>query len=169
MDIFGEDNTIEPVDLTDVRSFCSMSSTDQSEDHLLSILISSARAELEQWVPFWIAERSVILHGMAEPRIVLRGPIIAVSEVVLKTGKDSDEDGGWTDISEECTLEGNVLTLPEGAEGPLQVEIVTGSYCPKPIQTAILMMVRNAYSDRTADPMTEDVFAMISPYRRLNS
>ena len=52
MDIFGEDNTIEPVDLTDVRSFCSMSSTDQSEDHLLSILISSARAELEQWVPF---------------------------------------------------------------------------------------------------------------------
>lgn len=169
MDIFGEDTTIEPVDLTDVRSFCSMSSTDQSEDHLLSILISSARAELEQWVPFWIAERSVILHGMAEPRIVLRGPIIAVSEVVLKTGKDSDEDGGWTDISEQCTLEGNVLTLPEGAEGPLQVEIVTGSYCPKPIQTAILMMVRNAYSDRTADPLTDEVRSLASPFMTVKS
>lgn len=169
MDIFGEDNCIEPVDLTDVRSFCSMSSTDQSEDHLLSILISSARAELEQWVPFWIAERSVILHGMAEPRIVLRGPVIAVSEVMLKTGSDSDEDGGWTDISGGCTLEGNVLTLPEGAEGPLQVEIVTGSYCPKPIQTALLMMVRNAYSDRTADPLTDEVRSLASPFMTVKS
>lgn len=157
-DIFSIDGIVEPIDLTDVRAFLSMSATDTSEDALLSLLISQCRARLEQYVPFFLAERDAEIGVLESPDVCLRGPVQELTKVTT-------EDG--TDITAECELDGHVLYLPPVA-GWVRVEYRTGAFVPPEVQTALLVMVRNLFVDRTADPMTAEVHRLMGSWIEVN-
>lgn len=156
-DIFSIDGAIEPIDLTDVRTFMGLGEYDTSEDVLLLTAITSCRAILEQHVPFWLASRTV--HCDAEgPDVQLRGPVEDLVSVTT-------EDG--TDITDRCTLADCTVTLPADA-GRVRIEYLTGAYVPVPIQTALLIMVRNLITDRASNPMTAEVRGLCGPHIEVN-
>lgn len=161
-DIFTSDTgVLEPLDLSDVRAFLSMSVKDTAEDHLLSNLISQSRAILEPWVPFWLAVRQTkrVLFAFPDSTILLKGPLQSIDKV---------QDAHGSDITSECVLRGIVLSVPRGTLSPCTVEFTTGAYVPEPIQAALLIMVRNLYVDRTADPMTAEVHSIINDFLEPN-
>ena len=158
-DIFSTDgSTVEPIDLTDVRSFLSMSTTDTSEDVLLTLLISQCRARLEQYLAFFVAEQDCEA-GVKDIRVVdLRGPVQHLTAVTTEDGED---------ITSLCILEGHTLTLPDYS-GWVRIEYRSGAFVPPAVQTALLVMVRNMYVDRTADPITPEVLHIVSDWMEVN-
>lgn len=157
-DIFTSDTGIlEPLDLSDVRAFLSMSLKDSGEDHLLSTLISQCRAIMEMWVPFWLAVRQMKIRAVVshDSTVHLKGPLQSIDKV---------EDAEGIDITDMCTLRGEVLSVPRGTCDPLVITFTTGAFVPESIQSALLIMVRNLYVDRTADPMTAEVHSIISDF-----
>lgn len=160
-DVFNTDSVLEPLDLSDVRSFLSMSLTDTTEDNLLTMLITQARAIMERWLPFWLAVRQIEMREVVGPdySVIMKGPLLSVDMV-------KDVEG--TDITSESTLVGEILRLPYGTKGPIQVTFTTGACVPEAIQTALLMVVRNLYIDRASDPMTAEVRSLIADYIEVN-
>lgn len=157
-DIFTSDTGIlEPLDITDVRAFLSMSLKDTAEDHLLSTLISQSRAIMEMWVPFWLAVRQMKIRAVVskDSAVHLKGPLQSVDKV---------EDAEGIDITDMCTLRGEALSVPKGTYDPLVITFTTGAFVPESIQRALLIMVYNLYVDRTADPMTSEVHSIISDF-----
>lgn len=157
-DIFTSDTGIlEPLDLSDVRAFLSMSIKDDAEDHLLSTLISQSRSIMEMWVPFWLAVRQISMRAIIgrDGAVGLKGPLQSIDKV---------EDGDGIDITDMCTLRGERLSVPRGALDPLTITLTTGAFVPEVIQSALLIMVRNLYVNRTADPMTVEVHSIIADF-----
>lgn len=157
-DVFSTDGIIEPIDLTDVRAFLSMAETDTTQDVLLSTLITNCRASMEQYLPFFVAPRPMVSLVIDTPIVDLRGPVESLTSVTTEAG---------VDITASCTLEGHVLTIPPTV-GRVRVEYVTGAYVPAPVQTALLVMVRNLYVDRTADPITPEVLHILNDLVEVN-
>lgn len=155
-------DTVDPVDLTAVKSYLSLNLADSGEDSLLTALMDTARGVLDDWLPFWTSMATVDCITDARPVITLKGP---VSQIL---GVYRFEDGFWEDITEGCTLYLDGVGLPENVHGTIKVTYSTDGNCPAPIQTAILMMVRTLYLDRTANPMTDSVMRMIAPYLEVN-
>lgn len=157
-DVFSTDGIIEPIDLTDVRAFLSMSPTDTSEDVLLQTLITNCRASMEQYLPFYVASRQIEVRVINDTVVDLRGPIEALVSVVTESGED---------ITDRCTLTGHILRLPR-VDGWVRVTCLTGAYVPAPVQTALLVMVRNLFVDRTSDPITPEVLHILNDLIEVN-
>lgn len=164
MDIMGETAVVEPLDLTDIKAYLALVPTDTSMDGLLLQCASQARERLEPYLPFWIAEREIEAEGSLDTmaRGTVKGPVSAVRSASVKraTGWESVEPSG-------IGAEGGLLLFPEDCAGlEAKVAYRAGSCLPGPVQTALLMMVRQIYTDRTSDPLTPAVAGMIGPYRR---
>ena len=157
-DIFTNDGTVEPVDLTDVRAFLSMSPTDTSEDVLLKLLISQCRARMEEYLGFFVAEQNCEVGVNGLTMVELRGPVQNLD--IVET-----EDG--TDITNQCVLRGHTLYLPP-TDGWIRIEYRSGAFVPTSVQTALLIMVRNLFTDRTSDPMTNEVLHLIGDFVEVN-
>lgn len=157
-DIFTNDGTVEPVDLTDVRAFLSMSPTDTSEDVLLKLLISQCRARMEEYLGFFVAEQNCEVGVNGLTMVELRGPVQNLD--IVET-----EDG--TDITNQCVLRGHTLYLPP-TDGWIRIEYRSGAFVPTSVQTALLIMVRNLFTDRTSDPMTNEVLHLIGEFVEVN-
>jgi hypothetical protein len=157
-DIFSSDGIVEPIDLTDVRAFLSMSPTDSSEDVLLKLLISQCRSRLEDYLGFFVAEQDCEVGVCGVPVVDLRGPVQTLEAV-------ETEDG--TDITDRCELVGHTLHLPD-VDGWVRIAYRSGAFVPVAVQTALLIMVRNLFTDRTSDPMTREVFHLVGDYVEVN-
>lgn len=166
MDIMGESETVEPLDLTDVKSYLALSPTDESVDGLLTQYCTFARQRIEPYLPFWLAEREATARGRLDcmGRAVIRGPVQTLRTASVRETPDDD----WEDLDiSSVTLDGVLLDFGEDHAGwEAEVSFRTGSRLPAPVQNAMLMMVRNLYTDRTADPLTPAVASLIAPYRR---
>lgn len=157
-DIFSNDGIVEPIDLTDVRAFLSMSPTDTSEDVLLKLLISQCRARMEEHLGFFVAEQDCEVGVNGLEVVELRGPVQSLGLV-------ETEDG--TDITDKCSLKGHTLHIPP-TDGWVRIAYRSGAFVPVSVQTALLIMVRNLFTDRTSDPMTNEVLHLIGDFVEVN-
>ena len=154
---------VDPVDLTAVKAYLSLNLTVSSEDALLTSLVTQSRGILDEWLPFWTAMSTIYcIANATSDTIVLKGPVSEVLEVCVFV------DGEWVDITEDCTQYLDSVTIPGDVHGRVKFVYSTDGFCPAPVQTAILMMVRTLYLDRNADPMTDAVMRIITPYLEVN-
>lgn len=159
---YDSNTVVDPVDLTAVKSYLSLNLAESSEDSLLSALVTQCSGILEKWLPFWMSMATIDCITDAKPIITLKGP---VSQIL---GVYHFDNGFWEDITEGCTLYLDGVGLPEDIRGSIKVTYSTEGSCPAPVQTAILMMVRTLYLDREANPMTDAVMRIITPYLEVN-
>lgn len=176
----------EPIDLTDVRNELSLDRDDQREDDFLMTAITACRDRLEGVLPYYLAERTVTLacplHGESIVEARLKGPVLAIEDVRLRL-----LDKSYIDVPMTCVdltagllrvaVEAALMDYPDRREcGPcrcplppataLEISYRAGANVPPVIKAALLRMVRNYYSDRTSDPLTDEVMRMISTERR---
>lgn len=152
---------LEPVTIADARAFLSLNIHDTEEDALLEMLIAGARAEAETYLRRHIAQQEVRIIHSAGPAVELADTPAFIQEVEWRRGLQDSED-----ITALCSLtEYNELITPADRNGILRITYVCEEYCPPQIKNALLMMVRNAYTDRSSDPMTEDIKSILAPHR----
>ena len=159
---YDSNTVVDPVDLTAVKAYLSLNLAESSEDALLSSLITQSRGILDEWLPFWMSMATIDCITDAKPVIPLKGPVSQILGVYVF------DNGFWEDITERCTLYLDGVGLPGDVHGSIKVTYSTDGSCPAPVQTAILMMVRTLYLDRNANPMTDAVMRIITPYLEVN-
>ena len=152
---------LEPVAVADVRAFLSLNVHDTEEDALLSMLIAGARARAETYLRRTIAPQTVTVTTGAGPVVELPDTPAYVQEVLL------DADGATTDVTARTRVTGRYLHTPFGRmrNALLTITYTSEEYCPPDVRQALLVMVRNSYTERGSDPFTEDVRAMLAPHR----
>lgn len=155
--------TLEPVTIADARAFLSLNMTDTAEDALLDMLISGARAEAETYLRRRIAQQEVRLVYSARPMIELPDVPVFIQQVILRRGANAQDITTGSKLVDDSTLQVPLASR----DGSVEVVYVCQEYCPPQVKNALLMMVRNAYTDRSADPMTDDVKRILAPHRRL--
>lgn len=148
---------IEPITVADVRAFLSLPVSDTQEDALLELLISGARAQAENYLRRHIAQQEVwqrIIANRSGAYDSVDG-ITMLNEVLLD-GKD---------ITASCSVSGNGWLLYPPSIGILDVFMTVSEYCPADVRNALLMMVRTSYTDRSANPLTGEVKALLDQHR----
>ena len=160
---YDSNTVVDPVDLTAVKSYLSLNLAESSEDALLTSLIQQARGIIDEWLPFWTSMSTVDCITESDGIIRLKGPVSQILGVYVF------EQGFWEDITENCVLYLDGVGIPEDVRGKsVKVTYSTDGSCPAPVQTAILMMVRTLFLDRNANPMTDAVMRIITPYLEVN-
>ena len=148
---------LEPITVADARAFLSLPVTDTQEDALLELLISGARAQAENYIRRRIAQQEVWDRVIAN-----------------RTGRHDSVDGitmltevllNGTDITSECSVNGHGWLVYPPSVGILDIQYTTEEYCPPDVRNALLMMVRNSYTDRSADPLSEEVKGILEKHR----
>lgn len=153
---------IEPVTVADIRAYLSMNLQDSAEDSLLMGFASTARERAEQYINRAIAPREIV-REIGTPN---SGTIYLPDKVRVLIRVDYELGADNSDITSYCKASaGGRVTLPPMTRGTFFIRYVPEEYAPETVRTAILMMVRNLYADRAADPLTADVKNMLKPHR----
>ena len=151
---------LEPVTVADARAFLSLNIHDTEEDALLEMLIAGARAEAETYLRRRIASQEVRMRTSARPVLELPDAVLYIQSVIKRTAS------GEEDLTATTSLNGDsVLSIPTDHDGDLYITYTCEEYCPPQIKNALLMMVRNSYTDRSSDPMTADIKSILAPHR----
>lgn len=171
----------EPLDLPEVRSYLAMDDDDQTQDAILSESISFCRDRLEAVLPYYLADREVVLKKSLcawclTPSVgfQLRGPVLSVDEVTLATRDGLDitvpsmcyvEFDGELSIDLRAAVEGiDPRPVPIG----VTVRYHAGAHVPPVVKNALLMMVKNRYERRDEDPLTDAVMSSVFSETRPN-
>lgn len=156
---------IEPVTVADIRAYLSLNMQDSTEDSLLMGFASTARERAELYINRAIAPREIV-REISTPNNTGVAYLPDKVRVLVRVDYVLGDDG--SDITSYCrATAGGRVSLPPMTRGTYYIRYVPEEYAPETVRTAILMMVRNLYADRAADPLTADVKAMLTPHRRL--
>ena len=150
---------LEPITVAEARAFLSLPLADTEENALLELLISGARAQAEAYLRRHIAQQEVWARVISNRTGVwdCADSIVMVSEVIA-SGKD---------ITSECAAMGHTLTYPPMVGSILDVCYTCEEYCPPDVRNALLMMVRASYTDRGANPLNDEVKAILANHREM--
>ena len=150
---------MEPITVADVRAFLSLNIHDTEEDALREMLIRGARSQAETYLRRHVAQQEVKTTIQRAPRSDMWQ---APDTIALLHRVTVDNE----DVTDQCNIHGgDVITHPVGFT--VVIEYTCEEYCPPEITTALLMMVRNSYTDRSANPLTDEVRALLAPHRLL--
>ncbi len=152
---------LEPITVADVRAFLSLSAN-TDEDSLLEMLISGVRAQAETYLRRRIAMQDVAFACSYARQIELPDVPMRIGSVVAVGA-----NGSRSDVTDETVPVGCTLLIGGAESDILQIEYTSEMYCPADVRNALLMAVRNAYVERSSDPMTDDVRQLLAPHRRL--
>ena len=152
----------DSVTLAEAKTFLQLQTSDTSEDAVLDDLIVMARTRLESELPFGIATKTLTVITECHHRVELKGRVDKV-ETVERT-----VDFVTTDITDECTIDLDDLYTPYDM-GRVEVTYIQSGYCPQDIKMALLIMIRNLYTNREQDPYTDTVRVMTDRYREVNA
>ena len=151
---------LEPITIADARAFLSLNLHDTEEDALLEMLISGARAQAETYLRRHIAQQEVKILLSSRVEVEVPDRILFLNEVTAKYA-----DGDYDLLPETVIVGDNTLEIPCDRGGQLRISYMCDEFCPPEVKSALLMMVRNSYTDRSANPLTEDIKGMLAPHR----
>jgi len=152
---------------------------DGIENYLVRSYIETATAYLDGWTG--ILGRALVDQGwtMVLPGFpagcisIPMGPVTSIVSVTYKDANGAVQTLAPSGYDVALRADGAVLRTVSGwpATGdyldPVSVEFAAGTGCPKPVQTAIMMMVAGIFDGRQGDDMlTPAVRALIAPFRR---
>lgn len=156
----SNDRVTEPITLVEVRSFLSIEPTDQSVDAYLLNAVSMVRTRIEDMLPFWIADRIVTVKSPNRCKIPVKGEIGRIIKATLY-----HPDGLIEDVTDRCgffsTPNGSCLYPPMVEDTAVEIEFSVIGYMNDTVRLALLTGVRNAYTNRSSNPITEEVVNII--------
>ena len=148
----------EPINLADMKVF--LRTDYDTDDALITGLISSARERAEVFCGrSFVAQSIELAHDLEddETKITLPYPNHSTIDEVKVDGLIA----GYV----KTGLVRFTIRLTEEGAGELTVKYKCSGECPEAVKSIIMEIVRESYDNRSEQPLNENAFAKLLPYK----